>query len=136
MATVPFAESIGLGSGTEFDLATAVEHGASTDSIDSLRQLGLTFSEIAAIVISPRSLKHREASGGLLTLEQTDRVLRVGRILEMATRIFANAEKALRWLRMPDDRLQSRAPLQMLVTEAGGRLVEKMLWQIDEGIYT
>jgi hypothetical protein len=24
----------------------------------------------------------------------------------------------------------------MLVTESGGRLVENMLWQIDEGIYS
>jgi uncharacterized protein (DUF2384 family) len=37
---------------------------------------------------------------------------------------------------MPEDRLHNRTPLKMLTTESGGRLIENMLWQIDEGIYT
>jgi putative toxin-antitoxin system antitoxin component (TIGR02293 family) len=59
----------------------------------------------------------------------------VGRVLALADQIFASHDKALLWLRTPDDRLNNRTPLSMLPTEAGGRLIEKMLWQIDEGIY-
>jgi uncharacterized protein (DUF2384 family) len=44
--------------------------------------------------------------------------------------------KALLWLRSVDDRLDDRTPMQMLANENGGRLIESMLWQIDEGIYT
>jgi len=38
-------------------------------------------------------------------------------------------------MRQPKARFQGRTPLQMMVTEAGGRLVEEMLLQIDEGMF-
>jgi putative toxin-antitoxin system antitoxin component (TIGR02293 family) len=71
-----------------------------------------------------------------LSNEESDRVVRVARILSLAEDVFASREKAFIWLRTADDRLDNRAPLRMLVTESGGRLVENMLWQIDEGIYS
>ena len=33
------------------------------------------------------------------------------------------------------DRMGGRRPLSILRTDAGGRLVESQLWQIDEGIF-
>lgn len=126
---------IGTTLNSDFDLAQTVEQGIPTDSIAYLRDVGLTFSEVSAVVISPRTLKHRKARGERLSHEETERVLRVARILALAEQVFANPEKALLWLRMPDDGLKNRTPLSMLTTEAGGRVVESMLWQIDDGIY-
>jgi len=40
------------------------------------------------------------------------------------------------WLRSVDDRLGERTPLSLLATESGGRLVESLLWAIDEGVYS
>jgi putative toxin-antitoxin system antitoxin component (TIGR02293 family) len=118
-----------------FELAEVVERGLPTDSIAQLKDNGLTFSEISEIVISPRTLKHRKARSEHLSQEETDRVVRVARILHLARSIFGNAEKALLWLRSPDERLKDRSPLSLLLTESGGRLIENMLWQIDEGLY-
>jgi uncharacterized protein (DUF2384 family) len=42
----------------------------------------------------------------------------------------------MRWLRTDNSRLGDRTPLSLLQTESGGRLVESMLWGIDEGIYS
>jgi putative toxin-antitoxin system antitoxin component (TIGR02293 family) len=126
---------IGITPESEFELAEIVEKGIPTDSIAFLRHSGLTFTEVSSIVISPRTLKHRKARGQNLSHEETERVVRVGRVLALADEIFANHDKALLWLRTPDDRLNNRTPLSMLPTEAGGRLIEKMLWQVDEGIY-
>lgn len=67
--------------------------------------------------------------------EETDRMLRVARIVALAEQVFGGREKALIWLRSKDDRINDRTPLSMLHTESGGRLVENMLWQIDEGVY-
>jgi putative toxin-antitoxin system antitoxin component (TIGR02293 family) len=120
---------------SDFDLAEIVEQGIPTDSISCLRENGLTFSEVSAIVISPRTLKHRKARGENLSNEETERALRVGRILAHSEQVLGNRDKALLWLRTSDDRLNNRTPLSMLGTEAGGRLVESMLWQIDDGIY-
>jgi putative toxin-antitoxin system antitoxin component (TIGR02293 family) len=126
---------IGISPQSEFDLAEIVEQGIPTDSIAHLRHSGLTFSEVSAIVISPRTLKHRQARGEKLSNEETERAIRVGRVLAQAEQVFGSHDKGLLWLRTPDDRLNSRTPLSMLPTEAGGRLVESMLWQIDDGIY-
>ena len=119
-----------------FDLALIVENGLPTDSLSLLKEKGLTFSELSEIVISPRTLKHRKARGEHLSQEETDRVVRVDRIVALAENVFGSHEKALRWLRSPDDRIDGRSPLSMLHTESGGRLVESMLWQLDEGVYT
>jgi len=127
---------IGIAPRSDFDLARITEEGISTDSLSALKERGLTFSEISEIIISPRTLKHRKARREPLSHEETDRVVRVARILSLAEDVFASPEKALMWLRMPDERLENRTPLKMLTTESGGRLVENMLWQIDEGIYT
>jgi uncharacterized protein (DUF2384 family) len=48
---------------------------------------------------------------------------------------MGDQESALGWLRAPKRRFEDRAPMQMLATEAGGRLVEQMLIQIDEGMF-
>jgi putative toxin-antitoxin system antitoxin component (TIGR02293 family) len=116
-------EYIGVAPKSEFDLAL-------------LKQKGLTFSEISEIVINPRTLKHRKARGEHLSHEETDRMVRVARIVALAENIFGNHAKALRWLRTADDRIGGRNPLSMLQTDAGGRLIESMLWQIDEGVYS
>jgi putative toxin-antitoxin system antitoxin component (TIGR02293 family) len=60
----------------------------------------------------------------------------MARTISQAENVFGNRDKALLWLRTPDDRLGNRTPLSMLRTESGGRLVEEMLWQIDEGVYS
>ncbi|HEY1947476.1 MAG TPA: antitoxin Xre/MbcA/ParS toxin-binding domain-containing protein [Bryobacteraceae bacterium] len=120
---------------SEFDLAQMVERGLPTDSIAYLRAKGLTFSEVSEIVIPARTLKHRKTRGDQLSHEETDRLVRVARIIALAEHVFRSHEKALAWLRSPDDRLNDRTPLSMLQTESGGRLIESMLWQIDEGVY-
>ena len=127
---------VGISPQSEFDLAEIVEQGIPTESIAYLRHNGLTFSEVSSIVISPRTLKHRKARGEKLSNEETERAVRVGRVLGQADLVFGSHDKALLWLRTPDDRLNDRTPFSMLHTEAGGRLVESMLWQIDDGVYT
>lgn len=134
-AKLNIAEFIGVSPKSEFDLAAIVEKGLPVASIARLKAEGLTFSEISAIVISPRTLKHRKARGEQLSHEETDRVVRVARIVALAEQVFGNRDKALTWLRSKDGRINERTPLSMLHTESGGRLVENMLWQIDEGIY-
>jgi putative toxin-antitoxin system antitoxin component (TIGR02293 family) len=137
MATKPsLSEYIGVRPKTGFDLARLVERGLPTRSVARLRENGLTYSEVSDIVISPRTLKHRNARREPLSHEETDRVVRVARIAVQAEEVFGSREKALGWLRTPDERLQERTPLSMLATESGGRLVESMLWQIEEGIYS
>jgi putative toxin-antitoxin system antitoxin component (TIGR02293 family) len=127
---------VGLKAVSDLELALLPEKGLPLTTVQSLKEQGLTFSEISEIVISPRTLKHRKSRKEKLSSVETDRVLRVARIVDLADKVFGSRMKALLWLRSVDDRLDNRTPMQMLVNESGGRLVENMLWQIDEGIYT
>lgn len=137
MATnINIFEHIGVPQRSAFDLAELVEHGLPTGNLALLKQEGLTSTEISEIVIPPRTLKHRIARGEPLSYEETDRMVRVARIVGLADNVFGNHAKALLWLRQPDERIGGRTPLSMLRTDAGGRLVESMLWLIDEGVYS
>jgi len=129
-------EYIGLVPQSDFDLAEIVEAGLPTGNLALLREKGLTFTEISDIVISPRTLKHRKSRGEHLSHEETDRMVRVARIVSQAEGVFGDHAKGLLWLRTPDSRIGNRTPLSMLRSEAGGRLIESMLWQIDEGVYS
>jgi putative toxin-antitoxin system antitoxin component (TIGR02293 family) len=129
-------EYIGIVPKSGFDLVEIVEKGLPAESVGLLRDKGLTFTEVSEVIIPPRTLKRRIARGENLSHEETDRLLRVARIIGFAEHVFGNRVKALLWLRDPDDRLGDRTALSILATEAGGRVVEGMLWQIAEGMYT
>jgi len=107
----------------------------SIDAIEDLRSEGLTFSEVHSLVLPARTLKHRKEKKQPLSIEETDRALRLAKVLALAEQAFANREKALGWLRRSNQRLNGRAPLDMLRSEVGGDLIRQMLYQIDEGIY-
>ena len=65
--------------------------------------------------------------------EETDGAARV---IALAVQVFGNVNKADLWLQAADDRLAGQTPLSMLETESGGKLVESLLWSIDEGVYS
>ena len=120
---------------TEIQRATIAEDGLPVVSIEILYDIGLTFSEIHGLVIPARTLKHRKEKRQPLSVEESDRTLRLAKVVALADQVFGNHEKALRWLRQENSRLEGRAPMDLLRTEAGGDLVRQMLYQIDEGIY-
>ena len=69
----------------------------------------------------------------LLTHEESDRAVRVARVTALAEEVFGEDDKAARWLRKPKSRFDGRIPLALLATDAGARLVEEMLLQLDYG---
>lgn len=127
---------IGIAPTSGLELAELVEKGLPTKNLDILKARGLTFTEMANTVISPRTLKHRKARGENLSPAETERAVRVASIIRLAEEVFGNRETALRWLREEDDRLGDRTPLSLLHTEAGGREIEAMLHGIAHGIFS
>ena len=137
MATQPtLKDYIGISTTSGLELAELVEQGLPLANLERLKEKGLTFTEMGETVISPRTLKHRKARGENLSPEETDRAIRVASIIRLADKVFGNHDKAMGWLRGEDDQLGGRTPLSMLQSEAGGRMVESMLWGIDEGFFS
>jgi len=102
---------------------------------DFLAASGLQFKDIYEVVIPARTLKHRKARQEPLNLDESDKFARLVRVYEQTVKVFGEKEKALRWLNKPKHRFAERTPIQMLRTELGGRKVEEMLIQIDEGMF-
>jgi len=120
---------------TETEILRIVEDRLSPSVIKRLTALGLERSEIDETVIPSRTLQHRRSRREKLTLEESDRVLRVIRALSSAEEIYGDRKRALAWMRRPHPRLGGRAPLSLLKTDTGSRMVEELLLQIDEGMF-
>ncbi len=120
---------------TDTEILRIVEGRLPPSVIKRLATLGLERAEIDEIVIASRTLQHRRSRRERLTIEESDRVLRTIRVLSSAEAIYGSRERALKWLRKPHARLESRAPLSLLKTDTGSRIVEELLIQIDEGIF-
>lgn len=120
---------------SEADILRLVEDRLAPGIIRRLLALGLTRAEIDAVVIASRTLQHRRSRRERLTVEESDRVLRVLRVLSLAAAVYGGRERALEWIRKPHPRLNGRAPLALLRTGAGSRMVEELLLQIDEGYF-
>lgn len=113
-----------------------VEAGLGLDALERLKKLGLSFTEMAEAVVAPRTLKHRRSRKEALSPQESDRVLRVTRIVKLAEETFGTRAKAWTWLRQPDEHLGNRTHISLLRTEAGARLVEEMLQQIAHSMYS
>jgi putative toxin-antitoxin system antitoxin component (TIGR02293 family) len=120
---------------TETEILRIVEGKLAPAVIKRLISLGLERSDIDAIIIPQRTLQHRRSRREKLTVEESDRVLRAIRVLSLAESVYGTRERALAWLRKPHARLDGRAPLSLLKTDTGSRIVEELLVQIDEGMF-
>jgi putative toxin-antitoxin system antitoxin component (TIGR02293 family) len=116
------------------DLAEVARERVDVDVIDRLSAQGLKPDELA-FIIPRRTLTHRRQQHERLSTEESDRAIRLARIVAQANTAFGNAEKAMRWLRNAQGRFSGRTALEMAGTEHGARLVEEALVQIDEGYF-
>ena len=92
---------------TDGQMLQIVEQQFPTSAIHKLLALGLTRQEIDALVIPLRTLQHRRSKREKLTVEESDRVLRVVRLLSQAEAVYGSRERALEWLRRPMPRAQN-----------------------------
>ncbi len=120
---------------TEREMLRIVEGRLASSVIKRLSSLGLERGEIDSIIIPQRTLQHRRSRRQKLTVEESDRVLRAVRVMSLAESVYRNKERALAWVRRPHARLDGRAPLSLLKTYTGSRIVEELLFQIDDGMF-
>lgn len=119
---------------TQFDLIRAVRAGLPVSAVHALVRSGrLSRVETDRVVLPRKTLAHRERIG-TLTADQSDRLLRVARVLAVVEEVLGNQETAHAWLRRANAALHGEAPLNLLDTEEGAREVEVLLGRIAHGI--
>ncbi len=116
------------------DLVRLVRHGLPVETAQFILNSGrLTLAELDRIVLPRKTLANRRKLG-TLTPEQSDRLVRVARVLAAAEETFGSLEKAGAWLRRPAGPLVGECPLELLDTDEGARAVETLLGRIAHGI--
>jgi putative toxin-antitoxin system antitoxin component (TIGR02293 family) len=115
---------------------SAVERGVPLSALKEFAAYsGIPLKDFQGSVIPARTLKHRRDRKEPLNIDESDRLARVARLYDLSVRVFGNPDKARNWLMQPKDRFDGRSPLAMMRSEAGGRGIEEMLFQIDEGVF-
>ena len=110
--------------------------GLPVESFDDLRKyLDLSDNSLAQIVQIPKRTLSRRRRKGRFNTDESERVLRLTQVYEMAADVFGSSEKARRWLKNPARGIGGRIPLEYADTYIGASEVIKLLGRIDHGIF-
>ncbi len=115
------------------DLALAVRRRLPLAALAGLSKAGLSEQEIERFVIPQRTRRHRQQRNQPLTIEESDRAVRLVRVQTIAEETFGDAAKAALWLRRPLAALSGETPLDVAQTESGARVIETLLGKIAWG---
>ncbi|MBV8754162.1 MAG: DUF2384 domain-containing protein [Hyphomicrobiales bacterium] len=118
---------------SEADLARVVAGRIPLRALTHFTRSGFSEQEVAEYVIPPRTRRHRKVRREPLTVDESDRLVRLMRVQVLAEDVFGDADKANRWLRQPLGILDGRSPLEVARTDSGARLIEQILAKIDWG---
>ena len=68
-----------------------------------------------------------------MTVDESDRLVRLTRVQSLAEDVFDDSDKANRWLRQPLGIIDGKTPLELAQTDAGARVVEQIIAKLDWG---
>jgi putative toxin-antitoxin system antitoxin component (TIGR02293 family) len=110
--------------------------GLPMSELADLREaLDIPMERAAARVGMSRATFHRRQKTGVLSTDESDKALRLARILAQAVAVLGGTTEARAWLSAPQRGLGGAVPLDYAATEIGAREVENLLGRIDYGVY-
>jgi putative toxin-antitoxin system antitoxin component (TIGR02293 family) len=120
------------------DLAQQVRFGLPASTVERLAgTLSLHRSQVAErLNIPSRTLSRRMATKSRLTHDESDRAMRMARVVALAKEVLGSDEKASHWMSNPNRALGGKRPFDQLDTEPGVRSVEGILYAIAYGMYS
>lgn len=99
------------------------------------KRLGVEPAVLLRLIgITERTALRRRAEG-YLKPDEADRLLRIGRVLEEATRVFGEESRAAGWLSDPSPMFYEAAPLQYLDSDGGAQAVMQEIGRIGYGLF-
>jgi putative toxin-antitoxin system antitoxin component (TIGR02293 family) len=120
---------------TDLDIVRLVRRGVPTEAVDHFLEAShLTFNAIERHVLARRTFKRRRDSAQPLDPAESDRLMRLVRLVAAAEETFVDPQKALTWLGRENRALDGQTPLSLADTDLGARSVETLLGRIGHGI--
>ena len=119
------------------ELIRKIQKGLRFSELETLQNsIDLPFEQLAAKLAISRSTLQRRKATGRLSPDESDKVMRLSRLLEHAKKVFGDVDKARAWLKHPQYGLGGAVPLDYAETEIGAREVDDLLGRIDYGVYS
>lgn len=119
------------------DWLKVVRGGLPASGVDSLLDaLALSRVELCQALNIPERTLARRLKEGRLTPDESEKVLRLGRIWERALAVFAAAPAARDWLKAPNAALENETPLSLLDADIGAEAVLDLLGRIEHGVFS
>ena len=98
-------------------------------------RLGIEPAELLRLIgVSERTALRRKEEG-YLKPDEADRLLRIGRVYEEATRILGDEMRAAGWLSHPSPMFYDAPPLTFLDSDGGTQAVIEELGRIEYGLF-
>ncbi len=115
----------------------AVRGGLPFSALDGVAgAAGVGRLALARVIGLPSTTLARRRKAGSLSSEESDRLVRVARLVSMVYEMMGGNEVAARrWLRDPHELLEGESPLERASTEAGGREVEQIIGRLAHGVF-
>ena len=112
-----------------------IREGVPSEVLTHIKQaLDLTDAELARVVRIPKRTLTRRKKDGVLRPDESERALRILRLVRHAKAVFGTTEDARAWMHAPNMALGDEPPLQFADTEPGARRVDQLLGQIEHGV--
>lgn len=114
----------------------AIKHGLPWSAFEDLKNtLEVGVAELCALTgIAQRTLARRKDQP--FTPDESEKILRFGRIYQKALETLETPAGARRWLKSPKTALGGLTPLVCTDTEVGAREVEALLVRLEHGVFS
>lgn len=132
-----YGGSIGLSDCSAQKVMATLREGLPVAAFESLRTaLDVPARALAETTnIAVRTLARRKQEGRLRK-DESERVLRIGALLDRATEVLEGRDAARLWLKSPKRALGGSTPLEYADTEPGAREVEDLLTRLEFGVFS
>ena len=129
-------ELIGIDVDTASGLIAAVREGLPFDVFVNLQHvLDIPAAPLADLLGMPLRTLNRRKHEGQFKPEESDRLLRVARVLSRTFKVFEDRAAAILWLKTPEVAFDDVTPLSLLDTEIGAQEVLRLLGQLAYGVF-
>lgn len=115
---------------------TLVRQGLPTSVIDEVtKAVQLTQAELSATLGIPERTLIRRKKEGVLSPEESTKLLRLARVVQRAVEVFEDPALAIDWLKTANRSLTGCSPLSLLDTDIGTESVFDTLGRIEHGVF-
>jgi putative toxin-antitoxin system antitoxin component (TIGR02293 family) len=115
-----------------------INAGFAFETLDTFeKSTDLPLVKIAALIGIPLRTLSRRRKAGRLYPDESDRLVRVARVVDKAVQLFeGDRAAAMQWLQKPQPALDGREPLDFASTDAAAREVEDLIGRLEHGVFT